>query len=1304
VDHLTPAGQLLGREKHYFYGSPSATFFTGANSYPNYSDGREYKTEILDSDGATVLRRVENDWQQGCAVSLWSNTVPNNPNIADTTSTLEPTGANQVSKQTFDYDCYNNPTDTYEYDYGAGSPATNFTRHTHTDYLTTNPVNGAAYDVLNPNSTSPDINATFHIRNLPVQQSVYDVGGVERARTSYEYDNYASDTNHAVLQPRSGISGLCTIITSPAQCDNSNPSGFVQRGNATGTTKYLLVNGSVTGSVSAFVQFDVAGNVFKAIDARGSATTMEYDDRFGAPDGEARSNSAPSELAGLTSYAFATRVTNALGQVAYGQFDYYLGRPVDGEDANGVVSSGYYNDPLDRPTQVVRAANQDSSVKSQTTFSYDDANHIVTSTSDQNTFNDPNPLKSQVVYDAMGRTIESRKYEGGSNYIVVQTQYDALSRAYKVSNPFRPWQSESALWTTSVFDALSRVTSITTADNAVVTTSYSGNTVIVTDQTSKQRKSVTDALGRLTQVYEDPGGLNYQTIYSYDALDDLTLVTQDSQTRTFVYDSLKRLTSAASPESGAVSYQYDNNGNLTQKTDARGVVTTFAPYDVLNRPTTRSYSDGTPSVTYAYDSATNGKGRLASVSSSVSTYSYSSYDALGRALSGGQTLGSQTYSLSYSYDLAGHMKGITYPSGHVVNYNYDGAGRLGDKDAFNLAFTGNLGDGSTRTYSTGINYSPFGGMTTEQFGTSTAVYNKLFYDSRGQLSEIRDSTTSPMDTSWNRGAIINHYSNNCWGMCGGSNSTTSMTDNNGNLKKQEVYIPNDDQSYDNYAQFYDYDSLNRLSSVRENKFGGAVNWQQAYLYDRWGNRTIDQTNTWGSGIPKPNFGVDTSTNRLTAPGGYTMTYDSAGNLTFDNSDGIGGTRTYDAENRMKQAWANSQWQTYTYDGDGKRVKRIINGTETWQVFGLGGELIAEYAANGSASSPQKEYGYRNGQLLVTAEPSAQIHWLVTDQLGTPRMILDLSGNLNSVSRHDYLPFGEELYAGIDGRLTTQGYTGDNVRQKFTQKERDNETGLDYFEARYYASMQGRFTTADPFTLTPARVLDPQQLNLYAYVRNNPLVHIDPTGMIIDTGRLDEDELRRWQKVVDLANAKDKDGNYLNPKLHEEYDRLNNDERTFFIENHDFGSKFQDIGEFKITKFKGANDFSEAVIQLDFKKLKNIEGPVAADLVPGFKKFDKLFGVKNDAILRLAELFGHEGAHSVFALDDVAGAVKLQQQLNERDAALNALPKGKGRYPFPPDLIQKMNAADKALIPTERYAQQVEKIINGELRATSKRKK
>lgn len=67
---------------------------------------------------------------------------------------------------------------------------------------------------------------------------------------------------------------------------------------------------------------------------------------------------------------------------------------------------------------------------------------------------------------------------------------------------------------------------------------------------------------------------------------------------------------------------------------------------------------------------------------------------------------------------------------------------------------------------------------------------------------------------------------------------------------------------------------------------------------------------------------------------------------------------------------------------------------------------------------------------------------------------------------------------------------------FTLKERDNETGLDFFEARYYASMQGRFTSADPL-LASARTWAPQSWNRYSYVLNNPLKLVDPTGMVDD---------------------------------------------------------------------------------------------------------------------------------------------------------------------------------------------------------------
>ena len=209
-------------------------------------------------------------------------------------------------------------------------------------------------------------------------------------------------------------------------------------------------------------------------------------------------------------------------------YDLTSGLATSTRDVNNNVTTNFeYNDSFKRLTRTVRAYN--TAVQNQSAISYDDFNRTVTTTSDLHAFND-NVLVSKVLSDGLGRTIETRNFEGGTAYIATQQQYDSSGRVFKKSNPFRPWQSESALWTTTGFDGLGRVISVTTPDNAVVTTSYTGNTVTVTDQAGKKRKRVTDALGRLKEVYEDPNGLNYLTSYSYDLLDNLTTVTQGTQT------------------------------------------------------------------------------------------------------------------------------------------------------------------------------------------------------------------------------------------------------------------------------------------------------------------------------------------------------------------------------------------------------------------------------------------------------------------------------------------------------------------------------------------------------------------------------------------------------------------------------------------------------------------------------------------------------------------------------------------------------------------------------------------------------
>jgi len=117
----------------------------------------------------------------------------------------------------------------------------------------------------------------------------------------------------------------------------------------------------------------------------------------------------------------------------------------------------------------------------------------------------------------------------------------------------------------------------------------------------KVRKERRDALGRLVEVVEDPGSLNYSTTYSYNTLDNLTDVTQGSQLRTFHYSSLGLLKDATNPESGLISYVYYDSGELKQRTDARGVVTDF-DYDALHRIKNKTYYDATatPAMHYSY--------------------------------------------------------------------------------------------------------------------------------------------------------------------------------------------------------------------------------------------------------------------------------------------------------------------------------------------------------------------------------------------------------------------------------------------------------------------------------------------------------------------------------------------------------------------------------------------------------------------------------------------------------------------------------------------------------------------------------
>jgi RHS repeat-associated protein len=189
------------------------------------------------------------------------------------------------------------------------------------------------------------------------------------------------------------------------------------------------------------------------------------------------------------------------------------------------------------------------------------------------------------------------------------------------------------------------------------------------------------------------------------------------------------------------------------------------------------------------------------------------------------------------------------------------------------------------------------------------------------------------------------------------------------------------------------------------------------------------------------------------------------------------TFTYDGDGQL--ATVNGTAATYTYDGEGHRLRKDAASGYTEYIY-FGGGVIAEKTASGWTN-----YVYFNGKRTARRDPGGAVHFYLGDHLGSTSMIVSSSGAVEDES--EYYPFG--------GELQFSAAAGNHY--KFTGKERDAETNLDYFGARHYSSGMGRFMIPDwssvPAPVPYANPLDPQSLNQYSYAGNNPMVMVDPSG-------------------------------------------------------------------------------------------------------------------------------------------------------------------------------------------------------------------
>lgn len=213
----------------------------------------------------------------------------------------------------------------------------------------------------------------------------------------------------------------------------------------------------------------------------------------------------------------------------------------------------------------------------------------------------------------------------------------------------------------------------------------------------------------------------------------------------------------------------------------------------------------------------NRKGRLTRVKNSESTTDYSEYDAMGRILKSRQATAGQAAlsGFEYTYDESG-LTGEKYPSGRMVSYDYDRAGRV-------KSVTGTVA-AATKKYLSGIDYAAHGAVEEMTYGGTTVRKQRYCYNNRLQMAGMVVGQAPAGDCSSAATTLMRLY-------------TSYGAANNGNLDTQEI-------AGDGFLvrQSYTYDKLNRLESATEATLpvAGANGWKQADGYDQWGNRWVDQ--------------------------------------------------------------------------------------------------------------------------------------------------------------------------------------------------------------------------------------------------------------------------------------------------------------------------------------------------------------------------------------------------------------------------------------------------------------------------------
>jgi RHS repeat-associated protein len=864
----------------------------------------------------------------------------------------------------------------------------------------------------------------------PSQVTVKDPSNNVISQTSYSYDQ-----------------GTVTATTGVPQ----HTSPVSSRGNVTNLGRWLNTTGL---NLNTAFTYDDTGNRQSMTDPGGHSTQFSYADNF-------------SDSVNRNSLAFLTAITapdthspGLAHHVTRGQYDFNTGLRTASTDQNGHQTTFTYDSQM-------RSLQTNLPDGGQINFSYPSA----TQSEVQAKIDGTRSTYFTTILDSLGRKSRTAKTNGEA------LQYDVLDFCYdgngRVNFQAYPYQSTSytgaAVCSGSgdsfSYDALDRPTKITHSDSSNSTIAYTARARQITDEGNGSynvsRILQSDGLGRLTKVCEvssstllgsggtpascslDIAGVGFLTSYGYDLLDNLITVTQGSLTnRALIFDSLSRVISESHPEWGSGSqatYTYNSDGMLIgrvrpspNQTTTSITVTTNYGYDELHRLISRTYTGDTTGTASAAFNYDEPSAWSQSLSNTIGFMSSESAGSTGQA---------------FSYDSLGR-----------VSSNWQFTPRVWGGTPYFLAYGYDLfGDLTSSTNGAGVTFAyTYNSAPRLNTITSTLVdaqhpgtlLSSIHYGPFGPVNDTLGNGLAETIGYSARGQSQSYsstpYSFSVTGLAGNGKITAAADSVNG-------------------AWTYSYGQMNQLMS--SSKTTSPVQ-GFSYVYDRYGNRWQENV-TQGTG-PQPQYLFDNTANRINGSG---ITYDAQGNVT---ADGLGNAFTYDAESRMIQVANASGTFNYIYDAEGRRVRN----SSTEFLYDLSGRAVTLFGATNGIWN----FGeiYAGGRHLGTYSNSTTT-FIHPDWLGSKRLVSSLTGASSQTCNN--LPYG-------DGGSCSGPESGFN---HFTDDIHDGETNLEHTWFRTLSTTQGRWLSPDPY-LGSIDLSDPQSLNRYSYVSNDPLSLLDPLGL------------------------------------------------------------------------------------------------------------------------------------------------------------------------------------------------------------------